>query len=301
MEVEAIRSIRYKFKDDPIFKQREIEKMLFTFDGDEPALPSTGWYAPSLSEEQQRDKQERLTPMSRAQERLMFLRMNFCKRKLTMLDRHYHSRELTREGALQFREWHRRYVHYREYIVRMNLGLFYVITKRLPLRELDWADVVSDANTCLLRSVEGFNVGRGFKFSTYACRAIARELGRMAEKAAKRRSRSPVSLDTAFERSDWTQRMHTSVEDECVSAVKEIVDRNLADLSNVEQTVVRRRFNWEGADEESLTLEKLGQIIGVTKERVRQIQNKALKKIRKVMEEGVLRTRYSKPKPPQAE
>jgi hypothetical protein len=40
-----------------------------------------------------------------------------------------------------------------------------------------------------------------------------------------------------------------------------------------------------------LTLEEVGQIIGVTKERVRQIQNKALLKIKSVMEEGVLRTK----------
>jgi hypothetical protein len=40
-----------------------------------------------------------------------------------------------------------------------------------------------------------------------------------------------------------------------------------------------------------MTLEEVGQIIGVTKERVRQIQNKALMKIRQVMEDGVLRTR----------
>jgi len=38
-------------------------------------------------------------------------------------------------------------------------------------------------------------------------------------------------------------------------------------------------------------LEEVGKIIGVTKERVRQIQNKALAKIKLVMEDGVLRTR----------
>jgi hypothetical protein len=36
-------------------------------------------------------------------------------------------------------------------------------------------------------------------------------------------------------------------------------------------------------------LEEVGKTIGVTKERVRQIQNKALAKIRLVMEDGVLR------------
>ena len=35
----------------------------------------------------------------------------------------------------------------------------------------------------------------------------------------------------------------------------------------------------------TLTLEQVGQIIGVTKERVRQIQNKALQKIRDALEE----------------
>ena len=37
-----------------------------------------------------------------------------------------------------------------------------------------------------------------------------------------------------------------------------------------------------------LTLEQVGKIIGVTKERVRQIQNKALEKIRLTLEEEFL-------------
>ena len=72
-------------------------------------------------------------------------------------------------------------------------------------------------------------------------------------------------------------------------AVNGMGPRNLAALSNVEQTVIRRRFNWQEKQDSPLTLEEVGQIIGVTKERVRQIQNKALAKIKQVMEEGVLR------------
>ena len=59
--------------------------------------------------------------------------------------------------------------------------------------------------------------------------------------------------------------------------------------------MIRRRFNWEQSDDAPLTLEEVGQIIGVTKERVRQIQNKALAKIRQVMEDGVLRSRVETP------
>src|SRR3712207_2490766 len=94
-----------------------------------------------------------------------------------------------------------------------------------------------------------------------------------------------------MEKSDWSDRKRDMVEEDCIDELKQIVDRNLADLSNVEETVIRRRFNWEQHEESPLTLEEVGQIIGVTKERVRQIQNKALAKIRTVMEDGVLRVK----------
>ena len=94
-----------------------------------------------------------------------------------------------------------------------------------------------------------------------------------------------------MEKSDWQDRRRDQVEEDCIDELKAIVDRNLADLSNVEETVIRRRFNWQQQEESPLTLEEVGQIIGVTKERVRQIQNKALAKIRGVMEDGVLRTK----------
>jgi len=110
-------------------------------------------------------------------------------------------------------------------------------------------------------------------------------------KSSRYRTRFPVEFEPDLEKSDWMDRKRDVVEEDCIDELKAIVDRNLADLSSVEQTVIRRRFNWQQAQEQPLTLEEVGKIIGVTKERVRQIQNKALAKIKSVMEEGVLRTR----------
>ena len=71
--------------------------------------------------------------------------------------------------------------------------------------------------------------------------------------------------------------------------VKHIVLNNDADLSEVELAVIGHRFGLSDDKAEAirrtLTLEQVGQIIGVTKERVRQIQNKALAKIRLTLEE----------------
>ena len=168
------------------------------------------------------------------------------------------------------------------------------MAKRTRLGDIDFAEIVSEGNMALLRAIDKFNVERGFKFSTYACRAILKAFSRTALKSNRHKTRFPVEFEPDFEKSDWADRRRDQVEEDCVDELKQIVDRNLAELSNIEQTVIRRRFNWEQEEESPLTLEEVGQIIGVTKERVRQIQNKALTKIRLVMEDGVLRTR-SKP------
>jgi RNA polymerase primary sigma factor len=154
---------------------------------------------------------------------------------------------------------------------------------------VDFAEVVSEGNMALLRAVDKFSADRGFKFSTYACRAILKAFSRTAMKASKHRTRFPVEFEPEMEQSDWADRRRDQIEDDCIDELKAIVDRNLADLSTVEQTVIRRRFNWQQAEESPMTLEEVGKVIGVTKERVRQIQNKALAKIRSVMEDGVLR------------
>ena len=52
-----------------------------------------------------------------------------------------------------------------------------------------------------------------------------------------------------MEKSDWTDRRRDAVEEDCIDELKAIVDRNLADLSQVEETVIRRRFNWKQEEE----------------------------------------------------
>ncbi len=287
--VERLLTESYAFMDSPVFKQRGIEKELFDFEI-EPALPATSWYQPTAQDLEDFKPSNSPQLMSTKEERVMFLRFNFCKRKLTDLQKKIQRGELTFELAESFMHWHRRFEHFREYLVRTNLALVLAMAKRTRLGHVDFAEVVSEGNMALLRAVDKFSIDRGFKFSTYACRAILKAFSRTALKASRHRTRFPVEFEPDLEKSDWSDRRRETIEEDCVDELKTIVDRNLADLSAVEQTVIRRRFNWQEQQELPLTLEEVGKIIGVTKERVRQIQNKALVKIKQVMEEGVLRT-----------
>ena len=64
--------------------------------------------------------------------------------------------------------------------------------------------------------------------------------------------------------------------------VAEVVEQWLSELSEVQRTVVERRFGLHG--HRRATLEQIGGDIGVTRERVRQIQLDALKNMRQMME-----------------
>src|SRR5947207_14875133 len=251
----------------------------------------TSWYQPTRDEVLDVKITGAPQLMKGAEEPLMSQRFKYSKLRLNRLQRKIRQDGLTKELAEEVIEWHRRFEHFREYLVRTNLALVLAMAKRTRLGDIDFAEIVSEGNMALMRAVDKFNIDRGFKFSTYACRAILKAFSRTAMKSSCYKTKFPVEFEPEMEKSDWSDRKRDMVEEDCIDELKQIVDRNLADLSDTEQTVIRRRFNWKQEEEHPLTLEEVGQIIGVTKERVRQIQHKALLKIKSVMEDGVLRTK----------
>ncbi len=287
-KVESLLNENYAFMDSPVFRRKNIEHDLFDMSR-EPELPRVAWYQPTRDDMLNEKVVGAPQLMKGDEERMMFLRFNFSKKQLSKIVKTIQKDGLTKELGEKFLEWHRRFEHFREYLVRTNLALVLAMAKRTRLGDVDFAEIVSEGNMALIRAVDKFDVERGFKFSTYACRAILKAFSRTSMKASKYRTRFPIEFEPDYEKSDWQDKRRDAVEDDCIDELKAIVDRNLADLSSIEQTVIKRRFNWQQAEETPLTLEEVGQIIGVTKERVRQIQNKALAKIRSVMEDGVLR------------
>jgi RNA polymerase primary sigma factor len=66
--------------------------------------------------------------------------------------------------------------------------------------------------------------------------------------------------------------------------LKQEMEALLVNLDHREREILKHRFGLQGVDEE--TLEDVGKRFNVTRERVRQIQNEALKKMREFMEEN---------------
>ena len=66
------------------------------------------------------------------------------------------------------------------------------------------------------------------------------------------------------------------------------VTKLISVLNNREQEIIKRRFGID--NEEPKTLEQIGQSLGFSKERIRQIENIALQKLRKVNNVGILKS-----------
>ena len=235
----------------------------------------------------------RAMSLTSEQEVHLFLRLNYCRYRAMLVVEEYAGRRLPRAAVAEYLRWEHLAGHTREDIVRVNMPLVLAMAKRTRINGVDFSDLISEGNLALMRSVDKFDTSRGFKFSTYACRAILKSFSRVATRASRYRGRFPTEFDPLLEKSDFIERKRIGVEGDCVDELKSILGHNLARLSDVEQQVIRARFALDEVCEDvgaarAKTLEQVGEMIGVTKERVRQIQNKALNKLRVVLEDGIL-------------
>jgi RNA polymerase sigma factor (sigma-70 family) len=210
--------------------------------------------------------------------------------------RAYRGRRLTAKAAREVLRWQRLADETRTYIVRANTSLVLAMARRSRNSGAEMGELVSEGNLALLRCVDKFDASRGFKFSTYACRAILASFSRAGAKAARHRAQFPTPFDPAMERSDHVETKRDRIEHECVDELKRILFENSADLSSVERRVLTARFSLDQPINNSAakpavrrkTLDQVGDLLGVSKERVRQIQNQAMIKLRAVLEERLL-------------
>ena len=223
-------------------------------------------------------------PALRAEEeRYLFRRYNYARCRLArLIEAQLRRRSLVRARGMLV--WFSRAMVARAELVRANMPLVLAMARRVRIPNADFGEVVSEGNMALLRSVEKFDVSRGFKFSTYACRAILKSFNRLATKTGRYRQRFPMEFDPDLERSDYDVNRHEIQRRDSIDAVREILAGRDARLTDVERTVLMERFAI-GSQGKGKTLAEVGRMVGLTSERVRQIQKLALDKVREVLDE----------------
>jgi len=175
------------------------------------------------------------------------------------------------------------------HLINCNLKLVVYFAKRYAKRtfNLTLLKLISDGNWGLFGAVRNFNPNKG-KFATCAKRWICTTIRRaIAQDCA-----SLSSLDKSFG-GENEKNLHDILEDKKTVSPDSQVNQNLlrdkvrevlSGLKPKEELILSLRFGLE--DGVPHTLKEISKILGISKERIRQIQNRGLKKLKRHKELG---------------
>ncbi|PYO68320.1 MAG: RNA polymerase subunit sigma [Gemmatimonadetes bacterium] len=199
-------------------------------------------------------------------------------------------------------------------LVRSNLRFVVSVAKKYQNQGVSLSDLINEGNLGLIRAAHKFDETKGIKFISYAVwwirQAILSSLARQGrtvrvplnrteiaegmdiseEEVAKTLSISQahLSLDAPLTPGEDNKLLdylpdtqNPGPDDEIFEhALTESIEEVLATLKDREAKILRLYFGLEG--QEPMTLEEIGSLLGITRERVRQIKEKALARLRHV-------------------
>jgi RNA polymerase primary sigma factor len=160
--------------------------------------------------------------------------------------------------------------------VQANMRLVVAAVKKLVTPQHSFDDLLSEGTASLLQAVEKFDYDRGFRFSTYAYRAITRNCYRKIMDWRKEQQRfaiSEMAVDDA-EDSGASGRM----DEHTWERLRGLLAKLVSQLDRREQFVVRSRYGL-GAHRRSRTFQDIADRLGISKERARQIEQRAVAKL----------------------
>ncbi len=217
------------------------------------------------------------------EEKALFRRMNFAKFRAEQLRRKINLNAPVPAVVNEVASLLAQAAADRNRIVRANLRLVVSIAKKFSDLRNTFDELLSEGITSLLRAVEKFDFDRGFRFSTYATQAVRRTLCRLLQQNHRDRSRFLTSESTVFEEAADDAPEGTMTESRWHELKRALV-KMLSKLDPRERAIIRRRFGLDSNDEVQ-TLQSLAGEMGVCKERVRQLEMRAMSKLRSMAEE----------------
>jgi len=214
--------------------------------------------------------------LSPAMEVQLFEAMNACKRRARRLQKRLSL--ATPDEALvgELERWMNLAVETRNRIVAANVRLVVSVARKFAGVHCSLTELISDGNLTLLKAVEKFDVSRGFRFSTYATWALrydfVRSVGRNGKAATRFQAGDDQLEAVADTRGDGNEDLRRATG-------LRALDRMLTFLDPREHAIILRRFGLIPGSAES-SLQEISRDLGICKERVRQLQLRAIEKLR---------------------
>ena len=194
---------------------------------------------------------------------------------------HYAAFRVRKATGAEAVAWRRAYLALRDRIVLGNQKLVYKAVRSRKAWQLRSDDLIGDGFVVLIAAVERFNPWLGIRFSTYAYTCLVRGLVRQSRKQItfeKRFQVQPALPDEAFPPGERKPSKTNPADVPLERALQ--VGHPL--LSEREKLILRMRYGIGDQDRE-MKLETIGTRLGLSKERIRQLQVGALAKLREAL------------------
>jgi RNA polymerase sigma factor (sigma-70 family) len=223
--------------------------------------------------------------LNKEQEQHLFRKMNYLKSRAGKLRAKLDPARARSQTLDQIEDLQDQANAVKDQLINCNMRLVVSIAKRHTGLSENFFELLSDGNMSLIRAVEKFDFSRGNKFSTYATWAIMKNYARSIPEEKRRRERYVTGHEDLFEVAPDTR----TDEQECLASAEQNshrVNRLLDYLDARERQIIRMRAGLDNS--EGMTLEEIGQQLGITKERVRQLNVRIMNKLRTIAREQKL-------------
>jgi RNA polymerase primary sigma factor/RNA polymerase sigma factor len=219
------------------------------------------------------------TPLlTREQEQHLFRKMNYLKYKVSELRNRLDVRRPSMTAMERIEKFYNDAVAVKNDIIRANLRLVVSIAKRYAGGPGHLFELISDGNMSLIRAVEKFDFARGFRFSTYATWAIMKNFARTIPTELRQQARFHTGGEERLLGLE-DLRPNSGRRESAQSERQVEVSRILGHLDQRERQIIQHRFGLDRSHN-PMTLKEVGRVMGVTKERIRQLEARAMAKLR---------------------
>lgn len=210
-------------------------------------------------------------------EQFLFKRLNFLRFRANALQATLKNKRRPKKTEKEIQRLVSEAEESRGQIACANLRLVASISRRVSSSQDEFDEFFAEANTILLKAIDKFDYMRGYRFSTYVTHSIQRHLYRLVARKKKLEQRE-ISEELAVNSAPVATNKNEPTEKEIMEAFQHVMSHMDETLDEREQFIIRGRFGLDG-DGKGLSLRAMGDQLGISKERARQIFQRGIEKL----------------------
>jgi RNA polymerase sigma factor (sigma-70 family) len=277
--IERLTRRKIKFIDDPLYHQDGAASVIEQIASQEELFSSPAPDEGRIPRDLPPYLQDlyRTPLLSAARERALFLKFNFHKFQFVAARRKLEPQFARLRDLAVLEERLKNATDTKNAILRANLRLVVSVSRKHLRPGLSLMELISDGNMTLMRAVEGFDIHRGNRFSTYATLALMKGFARSVpqmQAGGRAAALDPEFLKSVPDRHSDGLSNRVATDDQLRVLLTRLDER--------ERSVLCAHYGL-GRDS-AATYEEVGTRMGLPKHRVRQIEQAALAKLRRAAE-----------------